>query len=111
MSSHVVPLDDIVVASGQTASNVLTARTHYRDADSITFFGPATLPETATLQSSDTEDGSSGWFNVSRGGVDVTIPAGKAVTLELPSFRAIRVLLSGAAGATRTFKVNKGFFA
>ena len=111
MSSHTVPIDAFVVANGQTASNILVARTQYRDADSFTVFGPAVLAETATLQVSDTEDGSSGWTNYQEGGADVTFAAGKARKIEDPSWRAMRISLSVGAAAQRTFPINKTFFA
>jgi hypothetical protein len=77
----------------------------YRDADSITVFSPDTLPETVTLHVADVEGGN---FNpLSRGGADVTFAAGKASTLELISWKAMKLVASGAVGAERRFKVNK----
>ena len=111
MSGQIVTLDDLVVANGQTNSNALVASQHFRDADSITVFGPGTLPETATVQVGDDENLGGTWYNLFRSGADVIIPAGKAITMELPSFRRLRISLSGAAGGTRTFKTNKGFWA
>lgn len=111
MSGQVVVLDDLVVASGQTASNSLLAGRDYRDADSITLFGPAVLAEVATVQVGPDEDTGGVWSALSRGGADVTVAAGKAVTIELPSFRRVRINLGGAAAADRTFGVNKGFWA
>ena len=111
MSGFVINLDDLVIANGQTASNVLIARLHYRDAFTLTFYSPATLPETVTLQASNTEDGSSGWFNVSRAGADFLMTIGKALTLEEPNYTALRLLAGGAVAAQRTFKVTKEVWA
>ncbi len=118
MSRHNTPLPDLVVANGQVLSNVLTERGYptapnmttdgfgYRDADSVTIEAPAVLAEVATLQVAELESGGT-FDNLVRGGADVTIAAGKAVTVELLSFKAMRISLGGAAAAQRTFKVTK----
>lgn len=122
MSRHNFPLPDLVVASGQTLSNALLDRDApvapamttggfgFRDADAITIEAPAVLAEVATVQVAEAEVG--GTFDaLQRGGppgVDVTIAAGKAITISDISFKAIRISLGGAAAATRTFKVTKG---
>lgn len=119
MSRHSFPLPDIVVASGQTASNALLERgapvapnmastgDGFRDADAITIEAPAVLAEVATVQVAEAEVG--GTFNaLQRAGADVTIAAAKAITIEGISFKALRINLGGAAAATRTFKVTKG---
>lgn len=119
MSQHIFPLADLVVASGQTDSNVLSSdgaivdMAHsgdgFRDASYITIFAPDTLPELATVYVDSGLPGAPVNFNpLQRAGADLTVPAGKAVTVDGVSFRAIRITLGGAAGATRTFKVNKG---
>lgn len=118
MSLHVFDLPDLVIANGQTDSNILTASGAptapnmastgfgYRDADSITIFGDDTLPETVTVHTSNLESG--GDFDpLSRGGVDVTIPAGKSITIELLSFKALKLVAGVAVAGARTFKVNK----
>jgi len=118
MGQHQMPLPDLVVQSGQTISNILlatgaptapnmvTTGDGFRDADSITIFAPDTLPETATVNVDSAEAGVN-MDPLQRGGADVTIAAGKAVTIELLSIKALEIVLSGAAGATRTFKVVK----
>lgn len=118
MGQHQMPLPDLVVQSAATDSNVLlatgapiapemaTTGDGFRDADAITIFAPDTLPEVATVHVDSAETAVN--FNpLQRGGADVTIAAGKAVTIELISFKALKIVLGGAAGATRTFKVNK----
>lgn len=111
MSGQTVSLNDLVVSAGQTLSNALLSGRDFRDADSLTIFGPGGLAETATVQVGPDEDTAGSWFALSRNGVDVTIGAGEAVTIELPSFRRLRLSLNVAAAATRTFGVNKGFWA
>lgn len=110
MSGHVAKLDDLVVLAGQTGSNVLVARTSYRDAITLAVYGPNGLAETATVQGSDTEDGSSGWFNIQSNGADLTVGANKVAEVD-PVYKAIRILLGGAAAAQRTFAVTKQFWA
>jgi hypothetical protein len=101
-----------VIASGQTESNAFLASRDFRDADSITIWGPDTLPESVTVHVADNEaPAASDYAALSRGGADVTIPANKAITVELPSFRAMKLVAGAAVGAERRFKVNKGFFA
>lgn len=110
MSSWIQAIASLVVANGATASNVLRAGRDFRDADSLTLFGPNGLAEVATVQVSyEDSDNPTAWFALSRGGADVTVAANKAITVELPSFLAVRILLGGAAGAERTFRVNKAF--
>lgn len=118
MSRHNTPLPDLVVANAATLSNVLTERGYptapnmatdgfgFRDGDNITIEAPAVLAEVATVQVAELESG--GTFDaLVRGGADVTIAAGKAVSIELLSFKALRISLGGAAAAQRTFKVTK----
>lgn len=111
MSGQVVSLTDLVVSNGQTLSNALIASRDFRDADSLTLFAPGTLPETATVQVGYDEDTAGTWYPLFRSGADVALPAGKAITIELPSFRRLRISLSGAAGADRTIRITKGFWA
>ncbi len=119
MSQHTFPLPDLVVANAATDSNVLLERgaptapnmattgDGFRDSDSITIHAPDTLPETATVHVDSAEVAVN--FNpLQRGGADVTIPVGKSVTIDLISFKALKIVLSVAAGAQRTFKVTKG---
>lgn len=120
MGQHMFALPDLVIPNGTALSNVLTATgaptapnmatdgAGFRDADSISIAAPATLPEATTVQVSMDESGAEGWHNLVRGGADVTIAAGKAVTVELISFKAIRLSAGGNVAAQRTFKVTKG---
>lgn len=120
MSDHVFPLPDLVVASGQTLSNILyadglisggvTSGDGFRDARSITIHAPDTLPEVATVHVDSSKTATPNNFNPLQRGttpVDVTVPQAESVTIELLSIAALRIVLGGAAGATRTFKVTK----
>lgn len=119
MGLHQMPLPDIVVqpaatdsnillsAGAPTAPNMVTTGDGFRDADSITIFAPDTLPETATVHV-DSAESAVNFDPLQRAGVDVAIGAGKAVTIELISFKALKIVLSVGAAATRTFKVVKG---
>lgn len=118
MSLHHFSLPDLVIPNGQTESNVLLAHglvvgsmvttgDGFRDADSITIHPPDTLPETVTVHVDSSEPGATNFSPLQRGGVDVTVPAGKATTVELISFKAMKLVASGATGGIRTFKVNK----
>lgn len=116
MSLHTLSMPDMVIPNGATESNVLTASglaagemvssgDGYRDAESITFFAPDTLPETVTLYTADVPGGN---FNpLQRAGADVTFPAGKSITVDSLSFKAMKLVAGGAVGAIRTFKLNK----
>lgn len=119
MGMHQMPLPDLVIASAGTDSNILlsagaptapnmaTTGDGFRDADSITIFAPDTLPETVTVHVDSAESAVN--FNpLQRGGADVVIAAGKAVTIELISFKALRLISGVGTAATRTFKVIKG---
>lgn len=118
MGKHVMPLPDLVISSGQTVSNVLTARgaptapnmattgDGYRDSDFITIHAPDTLPEAVVVNVSDRSGGN---FNpLQRNAVDVAVPAGKSITVDGISFEQLELVAGGAVAATRTFKVEKG---
>src|SRR5258708_3504457 len=119
MSRHSFPLPDLVVGTGVALSNVLTeggapvapAMTTdgngFRDADSITIEAPAVLAEVATIQVAEKEVGGA-FNNLQRAGADVTVAAGKAITIADISFKALQISLGVVAAATRTFKVTKG---
>lgn len=121
MSGHTFPLPDLVVPSGQVNSNTLlsagapvapnmaTDGFGFRDADFITIYGPATLPEVAAVQVAEAEVGGTP-VTLRRNGADVTVVAGRAETIDGISFKAIRIALGGAAAATRTFRVTKGLW-
>lgn len=119
MSLHIITMPDMVIpnagtdsniayASGSpTAPNMVTTGDGFRDADSITIYAPDTLPETVTVQVDSTEPAATNFNPLQRGGADVTVPAGKAVTVDSISFRAMKLVSGVGAAAQRTFKVTK----
>lgn len=110
MSSHIVALTTLTIPNGQQNSNELYL-TDYRDADSLTIFGPAVLPEVVTVQIAPNKSPvAADWADLQRPiGTDLAISAGNATTIELPSFSAIRVRAGAAVAADRVFPVNKAF--
>lgn len=112
MSSHVIVVQDLVIPNGATDSNILYAQPDYRDGDGITIFAPGVLPETVILYASpvgspDAPPSASDFCAVQRNGVDFTVPQGKAETLDMLPYKAIKLVANGAVAGTRTFKVNK----
>lgn len=119
MSLHVIAMPDLVIPNTQTDSNILyaagaptapnmaTSGEGFRDADSITIYAPDVLAETVTVQVDSTEPVATNFNPLSRGGADVTIPAGKAITLELLSFKALKLVAGVGVAGTKTFKVTK----
>lgn len=118
MSLHQFSLPDLVIPNGQTESNVLlsaglqagsmvTTGDGYRDADSIGINAPDTLPETVTVHVDTSEPGATNFNPLFRGGADVTVPAGKHTTIDLISFKALKLVAGAAVGAERRFRVNK----
>jgi hypothetical protein len=118
MSQHVLPLPDLVILNAATDSNVLlasglptapnmaTTGDGFRDADFVTIHAPDTLPETVTLHV-DSSEAAVNFNPLYRGGADVTIPAGKAVTIDELAFRAMKLVSGVGVAAQRTFKVTK----
>ena len=119
MSLHIIAMPDMVIANGATDSNIAyaagsptapnmaTTGDGFRDADSITIYAPDTLPETVTIHVDSSEPAATNFDPLQRGGADVTVPAGKAVTLDLISFKAMKLVSGVGTGGIRTFKVTK----
>lgn len=118
MSQHQISLPDLVIASGQTDSNVLKSEDRnattgiasgdgFRDADSISIHAPDTLPEAITVHVDNAESAVN--FNPLQrpAGTDVTIVAGKTITISDIAFKALKLVAGAAVGAARTFKVTK----
>ena len=102
-------LTDVTVLNAGTTSRTVRGVYEYGDAESITIYAPATLPEAGTIQVNDKDDGSGNWVTLQIAGADATPPAaGKAKTFgrELTTVNAWRIVLAVVA-ADRTFKVTK----
>lgn len=77
-------------------------------ATDITIYCPTTMPETVTVQVSPNEDSSEssyGYHNLYASGADVTLVAGKAITLPDVAARALNLHAGSAVGADRVFYV------
>ena len=112
MSSHVVKVTDLVIPSGSTESNVLYSKSDYQDGDGLTFFSPAVMPETITIYVSPVGDPSnpaspSDFRALQFNSTDQTLQAGKAETITLLPYKAIKLVASAAVAADRTIQVNK----
>lgn len=112
---------NVTVASGQTDSNPLIMQLTFGDALYLAVVSPDTLPETASIQASlnfnvnYVDDGQTLAAAVSAASWD-SVPAGAALgaagayvvfSVGLIVAAAIRIHLSGAAGADRTFVTYK----
>lgn len=92
---------DLVVAETETQSNVLTRR-DFGGARGFVIQGPATLPETCTVQVS-LDDGET-FADLVVGGEVVTVGADQAVAVDtVMAFDALRLEADGAAAADRMF--------
>jgi hypothetical protein len=102
----------MVIANGATESNELLAKRDFQDADGITIFSPTVMPETVTVYVSGVENPSSSDYRaLQRNDLDFTLAAGKAETIALLPYKAIKLVASAAVAADRTFQVNKLFWA
>ena len=112
MGGFVANLPNLVIPSGQQASNAIGGMD---DAEALTFYAPAALTGTITIQVAPDKQASEGgpatstltWYTKQSGGADITIPAGKSVTLTDIGFRQMRLASGSAEGADRTFKITK----
>lgn len=110
MGGFVANLPDVTIASGQTDSNAIGGMD---DAEALTIYAPGTLTGTITIQVAPDRQVSEGgsavttWYTKQSGGADITIPAGKSVTLTDIGFRQLRLHSTSAEGANRTFKLTK----
>lgn len=103
-------LSNLIIANAATASGLLSADQFGRY-ESLTIYAPAALTGTVTLQvlgdpDADETDGASWRALQSPPGTDITVPAGKAITISPLNALAIRLLSSGSEGAERTFRVT-----
>lgn len=109
MINNSANLSDITVLNAGVNSRTVRGIYEYNDAESITIYAPAVLPEAGTIQVNDKDDGSGNWVTLQIAGADATPPAaGKAKSFgkELTSTMAFRIVLAAVA-ADRTFKCSK----
>lgn len=111
----IADLPNILIASGTTTSAAIGG---FDDAEALVIYAPAALTGTVTLQVAPDRQASERdqslaaapavvWSTMQSGGSDITIPAGKALTLTDIGFRQMRLVSGSSEGADRTFKVSK----
>ena len=105
MGRHLVPLPDLVIATGATDSPAIGIG-DLHDAEAIGFQAPSTVDGTVTLEVEMSPTGTN-FSTLRTGGSDITLTASKADVITEVTFARIRVHQSVAAAATRTYKVCK----
>lgn len=115
MSRSIIPLSDLVIAVGQTVSNVLDSRREFDDAVAITLVhdGNTLNANTYTIEvtAQDPQDAASKWGTLQEAGTDVNAPGlGKARSFDVTAWRGIRIKSSAAMVNVATWKVCKEYF-
>lgn len=117
MSYHTIAVSPLTIPNSGTDSNILYAHSDFRDGDSLKLYAPGTMPETVKVYVSPVgEPGSppsaSDWRILSTdSGTDTVLSAGHAISLDLPAFKAIKLVAGGAVAADRAITVTKGVWA
>jgi hypothetical protein len=110
MIKNLAKLTDVTVLNTGTNSRGVVGVYEYNDAEEITIYAPAVLPEAGTIQvCEDPLIAAPNWVTLQIAGVDATPPAaGKAKSFgsELAGTAGFRIVLAAVA-ADRTFKVTK----
>lgn len=113
MAGFMVNLADAVILNGETESNAVHG---CDDAEALTVIAPVTVSGTITIQVSSDPPSSDGgttsptFRTLQSGGSDITLPAGKGLTITDISFRQLKMVSSTGEGAARTFKISKQFY-
>jgi hypothetical protein len=111
MAVHSAGPYTLTIANGGTDSGALSASSSVSagilkllvgSLISVTVFAPATVTGTITIQVKP-NPAAADWTTLQSAGADVTIAAGKAVTLSSIPFGDMRIHSSGAEGAERVF--------
>lgn len=101
-----VSLTPLTVASSGTQSNAVDRDEIVRQGcRGVTIQAPGTLPEVATIQIS-LNDGTAYADWQSPPGTDITVAAGKAITIDFVAYDKLRIELDGAAGDERVFLIR-----
>ena len=114
MQSSYASLPDIVIAAGQTNSNVFNGVYVYHDATQLILYGTGAYgAETYKIQVNQDQEAtnsSSGWVDLQIAGADVTPPAAsksKEFGVDLVSSGSFRIVASAGVAAERRWKANK----
>lgn len=117
MSYHTIAVTALTILNGQTDSSILYAQPDFRDGDTLKLYAPGTMPETVKVYVSPVGSPSSppqasDWRILSTdSGTDTVLSAGHALSLDLPAFKAIKLVAGGAVAADRVIAVTKGVWA
>lgn len=105
MRMSIVNCVNIVIANGQTSSNVISAAEQYEDASTIGIEAPGTLAETVNIHVSN--DGTN--FSTLNDGVTTVAAPAAGVACAYPVFpwKYFKLVATGAVAASRTFKLSK----
>lgn len=95
-------LDDLVIGSGQTESNVLS-RERFIGSKGFTIKAPSTLPEIVKIYIS--LDSGLSYGILQSGGSDIEIEVGKVIVLNYMGWSHMKLVADGAAGGDRTFQI------
>lgn len=115
MSLSTVQCPDIIIANGQTISNVLWAAQVYDDAVSLLLAALSTGDAAKTYKiqvtNSGPADASPSWFDLTDGTNLISAPVPNATPVAtnypLTGWRGFRIVASGAVAADTTWKVTK----
>lgn len=99
----------LTIVNAASDSGTYAVQSTLGSLDRITFFAPATLPETVTLQVSPIDSPTAGdWktYTWQPGAVDIAFTAAKALNVPLiGGFRAIRLHATAPVAADRVFQI------
>jgi hypothetical protein len=103
MPLQVVGLPALTFSTASTTSNAIGI---LDDSWGLTLYSPSALTGTITVQVEPTDTGTN-FVDLQSGGVDVTLPAGKATVINPIPFRQLRLITGTTEAAARTFTVTK----
>lgn len=112
MRRQIISLGTLTIALGATESNEISLNDGVQSKIALgtlvdlVVFAPSTLPETVTVQLSWLDrPATTDWRVAYVAGADVTVPAGKAVSVPMAAMKALRLQAGGAVAAARVFHV------
>jgi len=94
----------MIVVSGSSYSNVIHT---FDDATALTVYTPATLTSTGLFIEVEPSTGGTNFVVLQSGGVDVSLPAGKATIINKVGWRQMRLAAPATEAAARSCPVTK----